>query len=204
MAEGTSSALTAKGRRTRARIVEAAAQLMYENGVAATSVDQICVAADVGKSQIYHYFKDKSELVRGAIEFQAGMVLTVQAPLLSDIRDWTGWRAWRNEIVELQRRTDYRGGCPLGALAGESAGREGPVRLALTSSFDQWEIQLQTALCRTVESGVLRDDVDVPGLATYVLAALQGGLVLCQARRDVRPLEVSLDGAIARLESYGA
>ena len=202
MVEERTPALTDKGRRTRARIVEVAARLMYENGVAATSVDQICVAADVGKSQIYHYFTDKSELVQGVIEIQARSTLAVQVPLLSEVRDWDGWRAWRNEIVVLQQRTDYWGACPLGSLASELAGRDGPARLALTSSFDQWESHLQAALSRTVESGALRGDVDVPGLATYVLAALQGGLLLCQARRDVVPLEVSLDGAIARLESY--
>lgn len=203
-AEDRSTALTEKGRRTRARIVEAAARLMCENGVAATSVDQICVAADVGKSQIYHYFTDKSELVCGVIELQAAAVLGVQEPLLCDVRDWDGWRAWRNEIVELQRRTDYWGGWSLGALASELAGRDRLAMFALTSSFDQWESQLQAALCRTVESGALRGDADVPVLATYLLAALQGGLVLCRARRDVAPLEVSLDGAIARLELHGA
>lgn len=196
--------LTAKGRRTRARIIEAAARLMYDNGVAATSVDQVCAAADVGKSQIYHYFKDKSELVRGVIELQAASVLKVQAPLLSEVHDLVGWRAWRNAIVELQRRTDYWGGCSLGALAAELAGRDGLARLALTSSFDQWEAVLRAALLRTVESGVLRRDVDVQGLATHILAALQGGLILCLARRDVTPLEMSLDGAIAQLEWYAA
>jgi AcrR family transcriptional regulator len=194
--------LTDKGRRTRARILETAARLMYEHGVAATSIDQICTAADVGKSQLYHYFTDKSDLVRGVIHFLARSALLVQAPLLSRVQDWDGWRAWRNEVIELQRRAEYRGGSPLGAMASELAGRDEQARLALTSSFDRWETHLQAALSRTVEFGALRGDVDVPELATYLLAALQGGLVLCQARHDVAPLEVSLDGAIARLESY--
>jgi AcrR family transcriptional regulator len=196
--------LTIKGRRTRARIVEAAARLMYEKGVAATSVDQICVAAEVGKSQIYHYFKDKSELVRGVIDLHTRSVLTVQAPLLSEVRDWDGWRVWRDEIVELQRRIDYWGACPLGSMVSELADRDGLVRLALTSSFDQWETHLQDALSRTIESGALASDADVPGLATYMLAALQGGLILSKARGDVTPLKVSLDGAITRLKAYAA
>jgi AcrR family transcriptional regulator len=176
---------------------------MYDNGVA-TSVDQVCAAAEVGKSQFYHYFKDKSDLVYAVIKLQADSVLRVQAPLLSDVHDLAGWRAWRNEIVQLQRHTDYWGACPLGALAVELSGRDRLARHTLTASFDHWEDQLGCALSRTVESGALRRDIDVMALATYLLAALQGGLVLCQARGDVRPLEVSLDGALAQLASHAA
>lgn len=204
MTEEKPPKLTAKGRRTRARIVEVAARLMYDSGVAATSVDQVCAAAEVGKSQFYHYFKEKSDLVYAVIELQADLVLRVQAPLLSDVHDLAGWRGWRDEIVQLQRHTDYWGGCPLGVLASELSGRDGLARQTLTASFDQWEDQLGYALSRTVESGVLRSDVDVTELATYLLAAVQGGLVLCQARGDVRPLEVSLDGALAQLASHTA
>jgi AcrR family transcriptional regulator len=196
--------LTAKGRRTRVRIVEAAARLMYVNGVAATSVDQVCAAADVGKSQIYHYFKDKAELVRGVIEHQADSVLTVQDTLLADVHDWAGWHGWRDQVVDLQRHSDFWAGCPLGALAIELAGRDSIARSALTASFDRWDSQLRDALKRTAQSGVLSRDADVAGLATCLLAALQGGLVLCTARGDVTPLEVSLDGAIAHLESHRA
>lgn len=196
--------LTAKGRRTRSRVVEVAARLMYGNGAAATSVDQVCAAAEVGKSQFYHYFSEKSDLVQAVVELQADSVLKVQVPLLSDVHDLAGWRAWRDEIVESQLHTYSWGGCPLGALAIELGGRGGPARETLTSSFDQWENQLRAALCRTVESGVLRSDVDVAELATCMLAAVQGGLVLCQARSDVTSLRVSLDGVLARIESYAA
>ncbi|WP_237096986.1 TetR/AcrR family transcriptional regulator, partial [Mycobacteroides abscessus] len=54
---------TAHGRRTRAAIIDAAAQMMYQKGVAATSLDDILAASSTGKSQLYHYFKDRSELV---------------------------------------------------------------------------------------------------------------------------------------------
>lgn len=194
--------LTAKGRRTRARIVGVAARLMYDNGVAATSVDQVCAAAEAGKSQFYHYFKDKSDLVHAVIELQADAVLRVQGPLLSGVHDLAGWRSWRDQIVHLQRHTHYWGGCPLGVLASELAGRDGLARQTLTTSFDQWEDHLGSALSRTVEFGALRSDVDVPELAICLLAALQGGLILCQARGNVTPLEVSLDGALAQLEWY--
>ena len=47
---------TQRGRRTREAIIRAAAGLMYERGVRATSVDDVLLAAQAGKSQFYHYF----------------------------------------------------------------------------------------------------------------------------------------------------
>src|ERR1035438_926815 len=47
--------LTPKGARTRARIVEEAAALIHERGVAGTTLYDVKVAAEVSGSQMYHY-----------------------------------------------------------------------------------------------------------------------------------------------------
>ena len=63
--------LTPKGARTRARIVEEAAALIHERGVAGTTLEDVKVAAEVSGSQMYHYFPDKNELVQAVIDYQA-------------------------------------------------------------------------------------------------------------------------------------
>src|ERR1700685_3532636 len=66
--------LTAKGQRTRARIVAAAARLIYERGVASTTLDDVKAAAEVSGSQLYHYFPDKDDLVQAVISYQADVI----------------------------------------------------------------------------------------------------------------------------------
>ena len=44
--------LTARGAATRARIVEAAADLIYAHGVEQTSLDEVMAASGVSKSQL--------------------------------------------------------------------------------------------------------------------------------------------------------
>jgi len=51
--------LTPKGQRTRLRIVDAAAQLIHERGVTATTLEDVKAAAAVSNSQLYHYFANK-------------------------------------------------------------------------------------------------------------------------------------------------
>ena len=67
--------LTPKGARTRARIVEEAAALIHERGVASTTLEDVKVAAEVSGSQMYHYFPDKNDLVQAVIDYQADTIV---------------------------------------------------------------------------------------------------------------------------------
>ncbi|HMC71870.1 MAG TPA: TetR/AcrR family transcriptional regulator, partial [Mycobacteriales bacterium] len=67
--------LTAKGRATRARIIDAAAQLMYKNGAANTGFEDVRKAAKASGSQMSHYFADKRSLIRAVIAHQADAVM---------------------------------------------------------------------------------------------------------------------------------
>src|ERR1700760_3093281 len=110
--------LTRRGRETRLRIVAAAAELMFANGVAETTLEDIRSVAGVSGSQVYHYFEDKQALVRAVIDYQADAVLDAQGDHLDTM---PGLRAWRDFIVEHQRQLGCRGGCPIGALGAEVA-----------------------------------------------------------------------------------
>src|SRR5260370_446031 len=66
--------LTPKGERTRARIVEAAARLIHERGVAGTTLEDVRAAAQVSGSQLYHYFPDKDHLVQAVIDHQGSTI----------------------------------------------------------------------------------------------------------------------------------
>ena len=67
--------LTPKGERTRARIVEKAAALIHERGVAGTFLEDVKAAAEVSGSQLYHYFPDKDDLVQAVIDYQADAIV---------------------------------------------------------------------------------------------------------------------------------
>src|SRR3954454_23281883 len=57
-AASSNSRLTAKGRATRARIIDAAARLMYENGAANTSFEDVRKDAKASGSHNDHHFRD--------------------------------------------------------------------------------------------------------------------------------------------------
>jgi AcrR family transcriptional regulator len=193
--------LTAKGRATRERIVAATSRLMLDRGVGRTTLADVQAAAQVSSSQLYHYFADKDALVYAVIELQTDEVLTFQGKSLAGLDSFAALEAWREEVVDLQRRRNSTGGCPIGTLASELSETDEQARGELAESFTRWEELLRRGIAAMRDRGELRPDVDPGRFALALLAAVQGGLLLSQTRRDVAPLEVALDLAIAQLRT---
>jgi AcrR family transcriptional regulator len=188
--------LTRKGKETRERIVAAAAQLMFEGGVAGTSMEDVKETAGVSSSQLYHYFVDKRALVLAVIEHQSDAVLAAQQPLLNRLDSVDALRAWRDQAVEIERRLQCRGGCPIGSLAGEIAESDETAREDIATGFARWESAIGEGLRAMHDRGELPADTDPDKLALALLAAHQGGLILTQVRRDTAALEAVLDAMI--------
>ena len=194
--------VTERGRRTRASIIDAAATLMYQRGVSMTSLDDVLAAAGSGKSQLYHYFDSKAELVAAVIERQLQLVLA-QQPSLHNIDSWDGIDAWAADILLVHSAPGGPFACPLGTMAAELKNGE-TFRPLLDDAFRRWEAPLARGLQRMQDRGELVADADPPRLATAVIAALQGGMLLARVRGDVTPLRDALDSAVAQLHQWEA
>jgi TetR/AcrR family transcriptional repressor of nem operon len=191
--------LTRKGEATRARIVAAAAQEMFERGVARTSLDEVKAVAGVSSSQLYHYFADKRALVLAVIEHQTQAILDGQEPLLSQLDSLDALRAWRDLLVDMQRQLHCQGGCPIGSIGAELAETDELARAEVANGFSRWQSPIRDGLRAMQVRGELRGDPDE--LALAMLAALQGGLLLTQIRRETKPLEVALDAMLDHIAS---
>lgn len=197
----TTQPLTQKGRATRDRILDTATVLIFERGVAGTTLDDVRAAAKVSKGQLYHYFADKDELIHAVIDRTIQQVLDAQ-PRLTKLSTWTAISNWLDDLVQLQVQRHAVGGCPIGSLAGELAETDELTRAELAAGFDRWEAPLRRGLEQMRAEGKLRRNADPARLATATLAAIQGGLVLTQTRRDPHQLRVALDAAYTYLRSF--
>jgi TetR/AcrR family transcriptional regulator, transcriptional repressor for nem operon len=186
--------LTAKGARTRARIVEAAAALIHERGVAATTLEDVKVAAEVSGSQLYHYFPDKNELVQAVIDYQADIIVKNNRQALGSPK---GIQAWRKMVVTGVRSTQGKGGCALGSLGGQLAENDPEARALIAAGFDHWAVAISDGLRALHAEGKMPSDIDPDDLATTLLATLQGGLLLAQVQRTTRPFETAIDTLLA-------
>jgi len=197
----TTSPRTARGAATRARIIDAATGLVRSHGAANTTIDAVIEASKVSKSQIYHYFADKDDLVLAVIQRQAECVLGTHEELLRKLNSLAGLRRWRDAVVELTRQTNCAGGCPLGSLAAELS--ETPrTRAALAQGFARWASYFEATFARMQARAGRKPGGDLKELSEAMLASLQGGLLLAQTMRSTRPLELALDMAIDHVAAH--
>ena len=192
---------TPKGVATRDRIIAAAAELIAERGVAGTTTEEVCNAAEVSSSQLYHYFKDKMALVRAVIAYQTDAVLGAQSEFLEKFDSMQALRRWRDLLVRTQRGLRCAGGCPLGSLSSEIVEIAPEFRMDLNRAFARWEDGIRSGLRAMHARGELRKGADPDRLATALLAAVQGGLLLTQIRRNTKPLEAAIDAMLDHIES---
>jgi len=192
---------TGRGRASRERIVQRAAELFAERGVAGTSLDEVLAAAGAGKSQLYHYFRGRDELVEAAVGLRCTQVLAGLTQVLGSVAS----------LAELEQALagfvagfEQMGlpGCPIGSLATEVAGRNEGARLQTAAAFDAWERLFADAIGRMRERGELRADAAPGVLATALLASIEGGLVLSQARKDPATLKVAVDAGLGGVRAF--
>jgi AcrR family transcriptional regulator len=194
--------ITRKGQATRDRIVAAAAALMYQQGVAGTSTEDVQTAAGVSASQIYHYFGDKHSLTCAVIGYWSDAILGFQQPVLARLDGIDGLRSWAEVVVDAQRANGFRGGCPLGSLASELADSDDAARRDVVAGYLRWQNAIAEGLTAMKERGALFDGADVDQLSLALLTALQGGLLLAKAHRDAEPLRTALNATIDHIATF--
>lgn len=199
---GSPPRLTARGAVTKARIVAEATSLVRERGVARTSLDAVMTASDTSRSQLYHYFADKDALIGEVIKTQLGRLIAAQEPLLGEVTSFSGLQRWCEHLVAMTRTTQGVGGCPLGSLVSQLADRSDSARLELARSFAEWQSYLSTGFAVMRDDGELVPEADPDELALTMMSALQGGLLMAQTTRSVRPLELALNMALGHIAGY--
>ncbi|GIH67519.1 MULTISPECIES: TetR/AcrR family transcriptional regulator [Microbispora] len=194
--------LTARGAATRERIVATAADLMFRQGVTATTLDQVVDACGISKSQLYHYFPDKEALITEVIAMREHRMVSFHKPQLDQVRSMRDLERWRDSLVTGHRESDEPYRCPIGALANELSCRCDDARQSLAAVFRKWQGLLADGLARMRESGELDPGADPGELAVAVIAALQGGYLLAETMQDERPFAVALDMALDHVKAH--
>jgi AcrR family transcriptional regulator len=189
---------TARGRATRERIVAVTSELINERGIAETSLDDVIERGGASKSQLYHYFEGRTDLLRAVVDYNTGGVLGT----LGAFDSWKAIRSWFDSLVDLQRERKACGGCPIGSLVPQLVEADEQARVALAAGLARWQAHLRDGLRSMQESGKLGASADPDALATATLAAIQGGLLLTQTRRDPTQLRIALDVAYANLRTH--
>ncbi len=174
----------------RTQIIDAAARLMGQRGFAPTSVDDVIREAKLsGKSHFYHYFKSKEELgyavlARQFERFTERGLAVLREPMIEPLERLS---LFIDTLVALQIARGMGGGSPFGNLAAELADTHDGFRERIAVVFERWAAQIRSLLWEA--RPLLHDDVDTARLARFVIATLEGALLMARVHRDAAALE---------------
>lgn len=179
-----------KTRPRRASILDTAARLIGERGYGPTSIDDVIREAGLaGKSHFYHYFPSKEALGYEVLErqferFTERGLAVLREPMIDPLERLG---LFIDSLVALQADRGGRGGSPFGSLAAEMADSHEGFRKRLDVVFERWSHQLE-ALFQELRPE-LRDGVDTARLARFVIATLEGGMLMTRVTRDVAVMQ---------------
>jgi TetR/AcrR family transcriptional regulator, transcriptional repressor for nem operon len=193
---------TLRGRQSRDRIVECAAELIATHGIERVGLDDVLSAAGVGKGQLYHYFADRDALVEAAVARRCAQVQAALAALFGGLNSLADLEIQLNAFVAIYEQR--LAGCPIGTIAGEVAGRNAGAERQVKTAFDAWQLLFADLFTRLRERGDLRPDCDPNALATALLAALEGGQILSQTRNDAASLRIAIAATLGYIHTFVA
>jgi len=190
---------------TREHILHAASRLMTLKGYHSTSLDDVLRASGVGKGNFYYYFKSKEELGYAMLDrIILGFVERTLEPCFSDgtVAPLDRVRCFFDRVLEAQRQRNCVGGCPMGNLACELSDVHEGFRQRLAEIFTRWRARLTDALAEAQAQESLGPECDPAVLAYFLVAGLEGAILLTKVTKDIQIMEACVGELKAHLLLY--
>ena len=179
----------------RARLLEAARDVIRTRGFAATTVDDLCKAAGVTKGAFFHHFESKEAIGIAAAAFwsETTSAFFAAAPYhnhADPLDRVLGYIAFRKEIIdgELAAFT-----CLVGTMAQEVYASHPAIRDACAASIFAHAATIEPDIAAAMATYGLSADWTAASLAVHTQAVLQGAFILAKATGDAEVARDSVD-----------
>jgi TetR/AcrR family transcriptional repressor of nem operon len=196
---------SSKGAATRDQILDAAARLIHLRGYHCTSLDDVLKESGVGKGNFYYHFRSKEDLGYAIIDrLVQGFLERSLEPAFADPAGdpIEQIHAFLDRVVDNQRQRNCVGGCPMGNLASELSDVHEGFRQRLAEIFSRWRVMLSVALARGQARGRLRSELDANGVAQFLVASLEGAILMAKMTRDIAVMEKCVQELKTHLTLY--
>ncbi|NDL58820.1 TetR/AcrR family transcriptional regulator [Phytoactinopolyspora mesophila] len=184
------------GAGSRDRLIAAAQELFWSQGVAVTSPRQVMAASGVGQGSFYHHFPSKEDLTSAAIAATA-------AEALSQVRNSLGEAETPVEQLRgyLSRPRAALRGCRVGRLVYEQHVVDHQVlRKPVEEYFSALIDMIQAVFADLPDTS----SAEARRRAYAAVATVQGGYVLSRALGDPEALTRAVEGLLDMLETSAA
>lgn len=189
----------------RLSILASAAPIFNRRGYSGTSINDILSATDLEKGGLYNHFASKEELAIAAFDYAFRQVDAYFTKALSGVE--SGMPRLRAHIDAFERyieKPPVSGGCPLANACVEADDALPFLRVRVAEAFEKMRGALRHTFERGVAKGHFRAGVDPAACADFVIAAIEGALLLTRGTRSRGPADHVLSILRAWVEALAA
>lgn len=175
-----------KGEATKQRIIEAAAGLYQRQGYHATGLKQVLEQSQAPKGSMYFHFPGgKEELACAAATMSGQAMRDTLAAVVQRAETLSDAIQGVCEVLAQQlEESEFQEGCPVATLALEMASQSPAIQSTCEGIYREWERMIQD---KALSLGIPADQL--PDLTTFVLASIEGALLLSRAYQSTEPLQ---------------
>jgi TetR/AcrR family transcriptional regulator, transcriptional repressor for nem operon len=181
-----------KRRNARDQVIERASRLFERKGFRATSIGEITAASGIKRGGLYHHFQDKDHLALEVLDQAAAGFADFLDRALAGTTPRSALTHFYNAVLTKHKKAGFVGGCIFGNTALEMADDGKPYASAIAQTFDMWIRKIESVVRRAQERGEVRDDLSARVLASHVVMAIEGGIMLARLNKNEAPLKECL------------
>ncbi|MCD8352662.1 MAG: TetR/AcrR family transcriptional regulator [Planctomycetaceae bacterium] len=182
---------------SKTALVEAGMDLFLAHSYQGTGINEILKQVGVPKGSFYHHFTSKEQYALAVIaryreKLEENMAETFGKTSLSPTKRIV---AFMQRIMRDIVDSDYTRGCPFGSFGHELSTISNTLRQPIEEAFAAIHATLTDCIKKGVQDGSIRGNESPAHMATFLMAATQGAILMAKVKRDRSPLDEVLKSA---------
>ena len=181
---------TQRGANTRERIIESAQALIFKQGFAGTSIDDIITDVGVTKGGFFHHFKNKADLGRAVLENYASWDYALFSGF-DQRADEASDDPLESTLIFIKSFEDFIAeqpqtppGCLFACYLYAEDNFDDDVRALIAKFFQFWERMYERRFSAILEKYSPRQSITALELSEMLMSIIEGSLVLAKCQDD--------------------
>ena len=191
-----------KAERTKQFILETAAIIYNEKGLAGTSVDDILEATQLTKGCLYSHFENKEDLTLQVADYLLQKSYEAMRKVLS-VPGTVKERIFAYlDLYKAPLRPPMQGGCPMFNMAVETDDNLPVVKQKVAEALGKSQKLLASLFEEGIKRKEFKPSLDAEAFAFKVLATVEGATVICRSMTTNKPMQGIIKSLKTELENY--
>lgn len=192
-----------KGQLTKEHIIRESAGLFNTKGYTGTSLSEIIERCGIRKGGIYNHFESKDEIALAAFDYSVSQIISFLSKAIENAHN-SKEKLYSicNVYIDLIENKSLEGGCPILNTAIESDDGHPLLKERSQQAMKLLMDRLAMIINRGIENKEFSDDVNPEEVSSYIIAVIEGGMMLSKLFDDSKYIRHSAKNVMHFIDNH--